>query len=428
MPFIMGAFCSVGRFASAAIFALVAVAAAASDANATKPHIVFVMADDFGWANLGVHAKGQPNEDEAQTPRLDSLISNGVLLDRHYVFRFCSPSRCAFTSGRNPIHVNLFNDALGEYNPADPVSGFSGIPRNYTGVAEKLASAGYSTVAAGKVCAEYAHRFGRSGLTSNCVRSGMRGLQPRTTPRTGAATTAASCTSPRVSARGRAPARASQSSLVCAPPLSERLLVKHRQRRQGQRDLTRLLHEQRVVHGPLEGHRPCLWDEQLVGLLDQPRGGLRLRGRALQLVRRQRDPGARPLAAPLPILRPARGEARSSCQAGPAPVSAAPLAPAPRCTRRSRSPPPSSQTSRSSTARTARTTPRSQTRSTRSSAMSSTRSSRAACGRTRSSFFRPTTAGRSTSTRTRTRCSTGRRTTGRCGAARCVLVPALWTA
>ena len=117
----------------------------------TKPHIVFIMADDFGWNNFGVHAKGQPNEAEVQTPRLDDLVANGILLDRHYVFRFCSPSRSAFTSGRNPIHVNLFNGAIGQVNPADPISGFSGIPRNMTGIAEKLASAGYSTVAAGKV-------------------------------------------------------------------------------------------------------------------------------------------------------------------------------------------------------------------------------------------------------------------------------------
>lgn len=100
-----------------------------SGANTTKPHIVFVMADDFGWNNFGVHAKGQPNEAEVQTPRLDDLVENGILLDRHYVFRFCSPTRSAFTSGRNPIHVNLFNGAIGQVNLADPVSGFSGIPR-----------------------------------------------------------------------------------------------------------------------------------------------------------------------------------------------------------------------------------------------------------------------------------------------------------
>ena len=36
------------------------------------------------------------------------------------------------------------------HNPADPVSGFAGVPRNMTGIAEKLASAGYQTHFAGK--------------------------------------------------------------------------------------------------------------------------------------------------------------------------------------------------------------------------------------------------------------------------------------
>ena len=85
---------------------------------APQPHIVFVMADDFGWANFGIHAKGQPNENEVQTPRLDALAASGILLDRHYVFRFCSPSRSAFISGRNPIHVNLFNGAIGQVSRA----------------------------------------------------------------------------------------------------------------------------------------------------------------------------------------------------------------------------------------------------------------------------------------------------------------------
>ena len=118
---------------------------------APRPHIVFVMADDFGYNNFGPHAKGQANAREVQTPTLDNLTAEGVLLERHYVFQFCSPSRCAFTTGRNPIHVNLLNDALGEYNLSDPVSGFSGIPRNMTAIATKLASVGYSTVATGKV-------------------------------------------------------------------------------------------------------------------------------------------------------------------------------------------------------------------------------------------------------------------------------------
>ncbi len=53
-------------------------------------------------------------------------------------------------TGRNPIHVNTGNDPLTLYNPKDQVSGFAGIPRNMTAIAEKLAAVGYETVQAGK--------------------------------------------------------------------------------------------------------------------------------------------------------------------------------------------------------------------------------------------------------------------------------------
>ena len=56
-----------------------------------------------------------------------------LLPPRHYVFQFCSPTRSAMQSGRNPIHVNTQNGAPQLHNPADTVSGFAGIPRNMTG-------------------------------------------------------------------------------------------------------------------------------------------------------------------------------------------------------------------------------------------------------------------------------------------------------
>ena len=75
------------------------------------------------------------------------------MLDRHYVYKICSPSRCALQSGRNPVHVNVLNDAIGLHNPSDPDAGQQGIPRNMTTIAAKLAGAGYSTHAIGKwVC------------------------------------------------------------------------------------------------------------------------------------------------------------------------------------------------------------------------------------------------------------------------------------
>ena len=57
------------------------------------------------------------------TPNMDKLSKAGLELNNHYAFKFCSPSRCALQSGRNPIHVNVMNLDPTNYNPDDPVSG-----------------------------------------------------------------------------------------------------------------------------------------------------------------------------------------------------------------------------------------------------------------------------------------------------------------
>ena len=115
---------------------------------AEKPHIVFFMVDDWGWANVGYHRN--PPTREVDTPNFDSLRNQGLELDQHYVYQFCSPSRSSLLSGRLPIHVNDKNDQIDTYNPKDPVSGFAGIPRNMTGIAIKMREAGYATHQVGK--------------------------------------------------------------------------------------------------------------------------------------------------------------------------------------------------------------------------------------------------------------------------------------
>ena len=64
--------------------------------------------------------------------------------------KFCSPTRSAAQTGRNPIHVNVQNLDPNNYNPNDPVSGMSAVPRNMTGVAEVMKRAGYRTAFFGK--------------------------------------------------------------------------------------------------------------------------------------------------------------------------------------------------------------------------------------------------------------------------------------
>ena len=115
---------------------------------AKKPHIVFLLVDDWGWANVGYHRN--PPTAEVVTPNFDSLVKEGLELDQHYTFNQCGPSRCSLLTGRLPIHVSDANSEPEYYNPKDPVSGFTGIPRNMTGIGKKMKQAGYATHQVGK--------------------------------------------------------------------------------------------------------------------------------------------------------------------------------------------------------------------------------------------------------------------------------------
>ena len=124
------------------------MAAVAAATAAEKPHIVTIIADDFGWANVGYHhAVPSP---EVVSPTLDKLAASGRKLTRHYAFKLCSPSRSAFQTGRTPVHVNDANAEPTVYNPNDRVGGYAGIPVNMTGIASKMRLAGYATAMTGK--------------------------------------------------------------------------------------------------------------------------------------------------------------------------------------------------------------------------------------------------------------------------------------
>ena len=118
-----------------------------------KPNIVFILADDYGWHDIGYHRNSSSNntQPEIVTPNLDALAAEGVKLERHYAYKICSPSRCSLQSGRLPVHVNTANTEPESRNANDTESGYAGIPRSMTGIAERLArDAGYATAMSGK--------------------------------------------------------------------------------------------------------------------------------------------------------------------------------------------------------------------------------------------------------------------------------------
>ncbi|MEX0715304.1 MAG: sulfatase-like hydrolase/transferase [Planctomycetaceae bacterium] len=61
-----------------------------------KPNILFLVADDLGWNDVGYH------NPEIRTPHIDRLMKEGVELDQHYVMPQCTPTRVALLTGRYP--------------------------------------------------------------------------------------------------------------------------------------------------------------------------------------------------------------------------------------------------------------------------------------------------------------------------------------
>ena len=95
--------------------------------DGVKPHIIMILWDDYGWAEAGWHRNYSiggiyvPDSREVMTPSLDTLVADGIELDRAYAHKCCSPTRSAVQSGRHPFHVNILNAAMEISNESDPV-------------------------------------------------------------------------------------------------------------------------------------------------------------------------------------------------------------------------------------------------------------------------------------------------------------------
>ena len=104
---------------------------------ADKPNIIFLLADDMGYGDLGCY--GSP---VIQSPHLDKLASQGVKLNQCYAASpNCSPARAGMLTGRSPYRVGMYDFA--RFKPLH-------IPESEVTVAEQLKSAGYATMFAGK--------------------------------------------------------------------------------------------------------------------------------------------------------------------------------------------------------------------------------------------------------------------------------------
>ena len=99
-----------------------------------KPNIIFILADDLGYGDVGCFG-----QKVIQTPNIDKLAAEGMKLTDHYAgSTVCAPSRCVLMTGLHSGHALVRGNARLPLRPNDVT------------VAELLKDAGYATAIIGK--------------------------------------------------------------------------------------------------------------------------------------------------------------------------------------------------------------------------------------------------------------------------------------
>lgn len=116
------------------------------------PNIVFILADDLGYAELGCYG-----QEKIKTPNIDRLARQGMRFTQFYCGNaVCAPSRCCLMTGKHPGHAFVRNNRQNKL-PREIIERygmeFAGqipIPDAEVTIAEMLKQKGYATAAIGK--------------------------------------------------------------------------------------------------------------------------------------------------------------------------------------------------------------------------------------------------------------------------------------
>jgi arylsulfatase A-like enzyme len=103
----------------------------------TKPNIVFILADDLGWKDVGYHGS------DIKTPNIDELAQTGARFEQFYAQQICTPTRAALMTGRYPLRYGLQMAVV-------PSAGKYGLATDEFLLPQALKQAGYQTAIVGK--------------------------------------------------------------------------------------------------------------------------------------------------------------------------------------------------------------------------------------------------------------------------------------
>ena len=112
----------------------------------TPPNIVFILADDLGYGEMGCFG-----QEKIRTPHIDALAREGVRLTQHYSGSpVCAPARCTLLTGLHTGHAFVRNNReLGGWGPDEP-EGQLPLPAGTATLSASLKEKGYATGAFGK--------------------------------------------------------------------------------------------------------------------------------------------------------------------------------------------------------------------------------------------------------------------------------------
>ena len=134
----------------AAITLLVCSANSSMAKQPIRPNIIFIMADDLGWTDLGCMGSKY-----YETPRIDALSRQGVTFRSYYTCQNCAPTRAALMSGqyapRTGIYtVGSFKRGKDKNRGMVPPKNMTSLPLDKMTIAEMLQQSGYATGMFGK--------------------------------------------------------------------------------------------------------------------------------------------------------------------------------------------------------------------------------------------------------------------------------------
>jgi arylsulfatase len=130
------------------LFTVLSLASATVAAD-RPPNIIYIMADDLGYNELGCYG-----QKKIETPNIDRLASQGMRFTQHYTSApVCAPARCSLMTGKHAGHAlvrtNYANHPK-EYAFGDQFGGQYPLTKGTVTIGSMLKEAGYACGAFGK--------------------------------------------------------------------------------------------------------------------------------------------------------------------------------------------------------------------------------------------------------------------------------------